>query len=178
LLVYGDEIGMGENLRLEGRNSVRTPMQWNSQENGGFSAARPGRLLRKPITTGPFSIKKVNVERQQKDDFSLLNWMQRLIFIRKSCSEIGWGQPKAITSDQAHVLAHSYEWKDNVIVFTHNFKEQPTTFSIKSKEFHPRQFVDIFSDTDYEPTQEHTTQLFLKGYGYRWFRVNLLKTKQ
>src|SRR5690606_6709062 len=54
LLVYGDEIGMGDDLKLQGRNSVRTPMQWNSQENCGFSSAHPDKLFRKPIVSGPF----------------------------------------------------------------------------------------------------------------------------
>ena len=178
LLVYGDEIGMGDDLEQPGRTSVRNPMQWNSSTGGGFSDAPPGKLFRRLITSGPFSIKKVNVEAQLHEENSFLNWMKRLIMIRKNSSEIGWGQPQVVQSDHPHVLVHSYDWEGNVLVFAHNLSEKPCQFSISSRKFHPRQFVDIFCDKDYAPTTEHTTQVALEGYGYRWFRVNELKTKQ
>jgi maltose alpha-D-glucosyltransferase/alpha-amylase len=178
LLVYGDEIGMGENLDLPGRTSVRTPMQWTGDANGGFSTALPKKLVRAPISSGPFGVKKVNVEVQQQDEKSFLSWMKRLIMVRKNCMEIGWGAPKVIKSNLHHVLVHSYDWQGNTLVFAHNLSAKPCKFSLTSRKFHPRQFVDIFSDSDYEPTQEHTTQVELERYGYRWFRVNELKTKQ
>ncbi|RDV16738.1 trehalose synthase [Pontibacter diazotrophicus] len=178
LLVYGDELGMGDNLDLPGRASVRTPMQWTNENTGGFSTAPLDNLFRKPITKGPFSVKKINVESQRHDSLSLLNWMKRLIMMRKNCLEIGWGAPKVLISDQPQVLVHSYDWKGNVLVFAHNLSAKPCQLSIHSREFHLRQFVDIFSDVDYEPTKEDTTQIELGGHGYRWFRVNQLKTKQ
>ncbi|WP_114779586.1 alpha-amylase family protein [Botryobacter ruber] len=178
LIVYGDEIGMGEDLDLPGRTSVRTPMQWDSSTNGGFSSAPTSKLFRKPVTTGPFGIKQVNVEAQLHDDNSLLNWMKRLILIRKNCKEIGWGTPKVVKASLPQVLVHSYDWEGNGLVFAHNLSSKPCRFSITSRKFHPRQFVDIFCDTDYEPTAEHTTEIYLEGYGYRWFRVNELKKKQ
>lgn len=178
LLVYGDEIGMGENLDLPGRISVRTPMQWTNDMNGGFSDAPAEKLFRKPILKGPFSVKKVNVEAQQEETFSLLNWMKRLILMRENCHEIGWGAPEVVASDQPQVLVHSYDWEGNVLVFAHNLSATPCQLSIESRKFHLRQFVDIFSDSDYEPTKEDTTQIDLNGHGYRWFRVNQLKVKQ
>lgn len=178
MIVYGDEIGMGDDLELPGRTSVRTPMQWDSSTNGGFSTAPTAKLFRRPVTTGPFSVKKVNVEAQLHEENSLLNWMKRLIMIRKNCLEIGRSTPRVVSVDQPQVLVHSYDWQGNVLVFAHNLAAKPCKFSISSRKFHPRQFVDIFSDRDYEPTSEHTTEVPLEGYGYRWFRVNELKTKQ
>lgn len=177
MLVYGDEIGMGDDLDLPGRTSVRTPMQWTKDKNGGFSTAAPEKLFRNPINTGSYSYKKVNVEAQQQDEYSLLSWMKRLIMIRKNCKEISWGKPNVIKSDQPQVLVHSYDWEGNVLVFAHNLSGKPCKFSITSRKFHPRQFADIFSDRDYEPTTENTTEVELESYGYRWFRVNELKTK-
>ena len=52
-LFYGEEIGMGENLDVEGRLAVRTPMQWDDGPNGGFSSA-PKRRLTRPQPTGLF----------------------------------------------------------------------------------------------------------------------------
>ena len=178
LLVYGDELGMGDNLDLPGRTSVRTPMQWTDGKSGGFSSAPADKLFRKPIIKGPFGVKKVNVQAQRHDNNSLLNWMKRLILMRKNCPEIGWGAPKVLTTDQPQVLVHSYDWKGNALVFAHNLSSEPCQLSIDSKKFHLRQFVDVFCDSDYEPTKEDTTNIELNAHGYRWFRVNQLKTKQ
>ncbi|CAM3844615.1 alpha-glucosidase C-terminal domain-containing protein [Pontibacter korlensis] len=169
---------MGDDLNLPGRISVRTPMQWTSDTNGGFSEAPQEQLVRQLITSGPYSVKKVNAEAQQHDQNSLLNWMKRLILMRRHCLEVGWGAPRVIKADQPHVLVHSYAWKENVLVFAHNLSAKPCRFTISSRRFHPSQFVDIFSDRDYELTGEGTVQLELEAYGYRWFRVNQLKTKQ
>lgn len=87
LLVYGDELGMGDNLDLPGRTSVRTPMQWTDDKSGGFSTAPADKLFRQPITKGPFGVKKINVEAQRHETDSLLNWMKRLIMMRKNCPE-------------------------------------------------------------------------------------------
>lgn len=178
VLIYGDEIGMGDDLNLPGRTSVRTPMQWNSKRNCGFSSAPSNKLVRQLISSGEYSYKKVNVEAQMYDNNSLLSWMKRLVLMRKNCPEIGWGKPKLIKTDNPQVLVHSYDWQGNALVFAHNLSAQESTFSISSRTFHPRQFVDIFSDKDYTPTQEDTVQLELGPHGYRWFRVNQLKTKK
>ncbi|MDX5436529.1 MAG: trehalose synthase, partial [Pontibacter sp.] len=91
LLVYGDEIGMGEDLEQSGRGSVRLPMQWNDQKNGGFSDAAREKVVWPPLSSGPFSYKKINVRSQHQKQHSLLEWMKKLIRLRKHCREIGWG---------------------------------------------------------------------------------------
>ena len=90
VLFYGEEIGMGENLDIEGRMSVRTPMQWTDEENGGFSKARPSRL-RRPVVEGRFGPLAVNVAAQRRDPESLLSWMERLIRRRRETPELGLG---------------------------------------------------------------------------------------
>ncbi|ARS34822.1 alpha-amylase family protein [Pontibacter actiniarum] len=176
LLVYGDEIGMGEDLEQEGRGSVRLPMQWNDAENGGFSDAPRDKVVWPPLSKGPFSYKKVNVQHQHQQQHSLLEWMKKLISTRKHCREIGWGKVKLLETDKSQVLLHCMEWQESILVFAHNLSAEKTTFSLSSKVLHPRQFVDIFTDSDYPPTQEDTTRIALSGYGYRWFRVNQIKS--
>ena len=90
VLFYGEEIGMGENLEIEGRRSVRSPMQWIDDAKAGFSDARPSRLIR-PVTEGRFGPMAVNVAAQRRDPDSLLNWMERIIRRRRETPEIGWG---------------------------------------------------------------------------------------
>ena len=90
VLFYGEEIGMGENLAVPGRLSVRTPMQWADERNAGFSTATPSRLAR-PVVEGRFGPMAVNAADQRRDPDSLLNWMERLIRRRRECPEFGWG---------------------------------------------------------------------------------------
>ena len=83
VIYYGDEIGMGDNLYLGDRNVVRTPMQWSSDRNAGFSRADFARLYSPPIMDPVYGFQAVNVEAQQRDPSSLLNWMKQLISLRK-----------------------------------------------------------------------------------------------
>ncbi|MFD2515444.1 alpha-amylase family protein [Pontibacter locisalis] len=175
MLVYGDEIGMGEDLDQEGRGSVRLPMQWDDSKNGGFSNVNREKVVWPPLEKGPFSYKKVNVDSQHQQQRSLLEWMKRLIRIRKHCREIGWGKAVVFKTDNPHVLAHCMEWKGSMLVFVHNLSSEPCEFSLATKKLHPRQFMSIFEDKDYEPTKEDTKKLKLNSYGYRWFRVNQVK---
>ena len=111
LVIYGDEIGMGEDLSLAGRNAVRTPMQWSPARNAGFSTAAPGALAAPVVSEGPFAYGRVNVEDQAKDSDSLLNWMKRLITARRQCPEWGWGAVRVIETDEPGIFAHECEWK-------------------------------------------------------------------
>jgi len=92
VLFYGEEIGMGENLAIEGRMSVRAPMQWSADQHGGFSTAADPKALRRPMTEGAFGPAHVNVGAQRRDPESLLNWFERLIRRRRECPEIGFGK--------------------------------------------------------------------------------------
>jgi maltose alpha-D-glucosyltransferase/alpha-amylase len=79
---YGDEIGMGDDLRLKERNSVRTPMQWSEEPQAGFSSAK--KTVLPVISKGPYSYTRVNVEAQRRDPNSLLSWTERMIRLRKN----------------------------------------------------------------------------------------------
>ena len=84
IIYYGDEIGMGDNIYLGDRNGVRTPMQWTSDRNGGFSRCDPARLYLPSIMDPVYGYEAVNVEAQSRSLSSLLSWMKRLIAVRKS----------------------------------------------------------------------------------------------
>src|SRR5690606_38727927 len=83
VLIYGDEIGMGDDLSLEGRDPVRTPMQWSGAPNGGFSNAAPEELVRPSIAEGEYGYPRVNVQDQERDPGSLLAWMERMVRVRR-----------------------------------------------------------------------------------------------
>src|ERR671939_173046 len=87
VLRYGEEIGMGEDLKLPGRDAIRTPMQWTPGRAAGFSSAPPDQLAVPVLTRGKYSARKVNVQEQSRDADSLLRWFEQLIRVLRECSE-------------------------------------------------------------------------------------------
>jgi maltose alpha-D-glucosyltransferase / alpha-amylase len=174
LIRYGEEIGMGDDLSLEGRNSVRTTMQWSAGANGGFSSAPEKALYRPALATGTYGYKKLNVSAQLPDPDSLLSWVSRLIRIRKLCPEIGWGKYQIHKTNAPSVFAHSYNWDGNETLVVHNLSEQPVTVKIDGSPFDPDCTAAIFSDQTYEAPEQTKDKLTLslKGHGFRWFRIN------
>ncbi|HAA32905.1 MAG TPA: trehalose synthase [Cyanobacteria bacterium UBA8553] len=172
LLRYGDEIGMGDNLSLEGRTSVRTPMQWSNTYNGGFSTASQDELTRPVISEGEYGYQQVNATTEQRDPNSLLNWMERVIRIRQQCPELGWGKWCILETDKPSVFAHCCEWEGDTLLAVHNLAKQPCTVTLKSKDFKPKHLMELFANRQYEPFDSNLSSIELDAYGYRWFRAD------
>jgi trehalose synthase len=173
VLFYGEEIGMGENLDIDGRMSVRTPMQWTDEKNGGFSQARPSRLHR-PVVQGRFGPMAVNVATQRRDPDSLLSWMERLIRRRRETPELGWGTWKVLRTNVPAVLAHRCDWEGRSVIAVHNFGEEPTDVRIRLGDVPEHGRIDDLLDEREAlgELEEGPLELKLDGYGYRWFRIN------
>lgn len=173
VLFYGDEIGMGENLDIEGRLSVRTPMQWRDAENGGFSTAHPG-ALRRPVVEGEFGPRHVNVADQRSDPESLLNWNERLIRVRKETPEFGWGAFQLLDSGDEAVMAHRSETSSSAVLAVHNFSDTTRSVSISLDEA-TESIEDLLGTED--PPAGDPLQFDLEAYGFRWFRIRLKPRK-
>jgi len=171
VLRYGDEIGMGENLALPGRDAIRTPMQWSSERNGGFSTA-PARQLHRPvIARGEYGYQRVNVSDQRHHPDSLLSWFERMIATVKECPEIGCGQCGHVDLDlPAGVLVHTAEGDSGSMVFLHNLAETPATVDIGQLIHRTDGLDEVFADHRYPPAGD-LTALELAPYGYRWIRL-------
>ncbi len=171
VLFYGEEIGMGENLAVEDRNAVRTPMQWSDEPGAGFSTADPTTFPR-PTTQGEFAPLAVNVAGQRRDPGSLLNWFERLIRRRRETPEIGLGTWSVITNDAPAVLAHRCDWNDSTIVAVHNFGAQPCRVEIHLDDLHDAAGAESLLDNGSEqPLDKPALHLTLDGYGYHWLRI-------
>jgi maltose alpha-D-glucosyltransferase / alpha-amylase len=165
VLRYGDEIGMGEDLRLRERAAVRTPMQWSAERNGGFStAAKP---VRPVISRGAFSYERVNVEQQRRDESSLLEWTTRMIRLRKECPEIGWGEWRIVPTGAASVLAVEYRWRGNTIVCVHNLAPEPREARLGLGD---ARYASLLGAETVRAGRDGTHRLALEPYGYRWLR--------
>ncbi|MBD1864924.1 MULTISPECIES: alpha-amylase family protein [Trichocoleus] len=170
LLRYGDEIGMGDDLSLPGRTSVRTPMQWSDEPNGGFSDATSDQLPQPVISGGKYSYKEVNVAQGQRDPTALINWIERLVRIRKQCPELGYGTLHILETDTPCVFAHCCAWSDRAVIAVHNLADHDCTVTLKSTDY--EHLFDLFGDRPYESLNGDEKVVQLSPYGYRWFRVN------
>jgi maltose alpha-D-glucosyltransferase / alpha-amylase len=172
VLRYGDEIGMGDDLRLPGRDAVRTPMQWSNERNGGFSLADA--LAHPVIDDGIYGYPRVNVADQQREPGSLLNWFRGMIRLRKQCPEIGWGDWKILATRSPHVLAIEYQWRGSALVIVHNFDAQSRQVRIKPTVTGSDTLVDLRVEEDSHADASGRHSIVLEPFGYRWFRVRSL----
>ncbi len=120
VVYYGDEIGMGDNIYLADRHGVRTPMQWTSDRNGGFSRADPQRLCAPPVMDPVFGFQAVNVEAQERSAASLLHWMRRMIALRQAHPTFGRGSIDFVETGNRRVLAFTRTHGDDRVLVVAN----------------------------------------------------------
>jgi maltose alpha-D-glucosyltransferase/alpha-amylase len=169
MMQYGDEIGMGDNLRLPERECARTPMQWTKGRHGGFSMAR--RVVRPVISDPVYGYQKVNVANQRRDPQSLLNWTERIIRTRKECPEISWGNFRVLRTNVPEALAICYDWRNTSLVTLHNFSDERKKVRLKVGCAHDRLLVEVFDGHHSRAHADGAHHITLDGYGWRWYRV-------
>jgi maltose alpha-D-glucosyltransferase / alpha-amylase len=170
---YGDEIGMGDDLRLPERYAARTPMQWSSHRHGGFTAGR--RVLRRLVNDPIYGYRHVNVADQRRDPNSLLNWTERIIRTRKECAEISWGDWKILPRLPDPVLGMRYDWNDRSTIVLHNFADRPCAVRLHVDGPQRCRLVNLLSQDTSEADDSGRHLVQLEPYGYRWFRVGDLE---
>jgi maltose alpha-D-glucosyltransferase/alpha-amylase len=168
---YGDEIGMGDNLKLPERNCARTPMQWSTEPHAGFT--KSDKPVLPVIDAGPYGFEHINVAAQRRDPDSLLNWMERIIRMRKEVPEIGWGDFSFISAQAKEVLIMRYEWRNNAVLFVHNLSGLPreVSFSVSNGQEEACTLINLLSDNHSQPIDGDRHRILLEPYGYRWYRV-------
>jgi len=171
VLRYGDEIGMGDNLRLPERNSARTPMQWSTEPQGGFT--KSDKPILPVISGGAYGFEHVNVAQQRLDPDSLMNWMERMIRMRKEAPEIGWGEFVILPTRIPEVLAIRYNWRNNSVVVVHNLSAMPREvfLEIGPNDNDEGCLVNLLSADNSQADANGKHCIMLEPYGYRWYRV-------
>ena len=172
---YGDEIGMGDNLTLPERQPARTPMQWSTEDQGGFSTNR--KTILPVISAGAYGYQHVNVAVQRRDTNSLMNWMERMIRMRKEAPEIGWGNYEILPAGSPAILAIRYDWRDNAVVVVHNLSPNPceARLSVGLSGDEGRRLVNILSEDHSVAEESGKHSILLEAYGYRWYRAGNLR---
>ena len=171
IIYYGDEIGMGDNIYLGDRDGVRTPMQWSVDRNAGFSRAEPQRLYLPTLADSIYGYPSVNVEAQQSSPYSLLNWMKRLIQVRKAHHAFGRGSIEFLTPSNEHILAYLRVHEDDVILVVNNLSASAQAVTLDLSRFAGQVPLEMVGHTEFLPIEGSDYSLTLSPYGFFWFAI-------
>jgi maltose alpha-D-glucosyltransferase/alpha-amylase len=171
IIYYGDEIGMGDNIFLGDRDAVRTPMQWTSDRNAGFSRTEPARLYLPPIMDPVYGYESVNVEAHSRSAGSLLNWMKRTISVRKAHRAFGRGTLEFLHPGNRKVIAYLREYEDESILCVANLSRSAQPVELDLARFRGRVPVELLGNSSFPPLGDLPYFLTLPGYSFYWFRL-------
>jgi maltose alpha-D-glucosyltransferase / alpha-amylase len=171
VLYYGDEIGMGDNIWLEDRRGVRTPMQWTAGPNAGFSAADPAHLYAPVIDDETYGYRTLNAEAQRSDPGSLLNHLRRLIQVRKDHPALARGDLRMLDALPPAVLGFVRTYGDRVVLALHNLSAEPQPCPVDLDPFAGVRPTDLLSGEAFPAVTGGTIRLHLPRYGYRWLEL-------
>ena len=172
VIYYGDEIGMGDNIHLGDRDGVRTPMQWTEDRNGGFSRADPASVVLPPIMDPLYGFNAVNVEAQARDPHSLLNWMRRMLTLRRNHQAFGRGTLRFLYPGNRHVLAYMREFDGDTILCVANLSRTPQAVELGLAEFEGRVPVELSGPSPFPPVGKLNYLLTLPPYGFYWLSLS------
>lgn len=173
-LYYGDEIGMGDNIWLDDRDGVRTPMQWNDRPNAGFTGEDvPLDELDAPLIEGQtYGHETVNVDAQDKDPASLLNWTREALRVRRHHVVFGRGEVTLLHPDNMAILAYLRSYASEVALVINNLSPDQQEVTLDLSHYAGRTLVDLFSEEVLETAAASDWTLSMPGFGYRWFLLS------
>jgi maltose alpha-D-glucosyltransferase / alpha-amylase len=171
VLYYGDEIGMGDNVYLGDRDSVRTPMQWSPDRNAGFSAANPHQLYLPTIIDPEYHFQTVNVESQLRNPHSLLWWMRRIMALRAQHTVFGRGSIEFLYPENAKVLAYLRADEHERILVVANLSRFAQQVTLDLHEHRGYRLTELFGRSDFGAVHDGPVSLTLGPYGFYWFSL-------
>ncbi|HEX7899254.1 MAG TPA: maltose alpha-D-glucosyltransferase [Planctomycetota bacterium] len=172
VIYYGDEIGMGDNIYLGDRDGVRTPMQWSSDKNAGFSRANPQKLYL-PVTIDPeYHYEAINVESQQGNPHSMLWWMKRLISLSRKHKAFGRGTMEILHPENRKVFAFIRQHEDETLLAVFNLSRFVQFVELDLGRFKGRRPVELFGRTEFPAVGEDPYLLTLGPHAFYWFRLD------
>ena len=171
ILYYGDEIGMGDNVYLGDRNSVRTPMQWSGGTNAGFSTAEPDRLWLPLISDPVYGYHGVNVESQQRNPASLLNWTRRLIEVRRSTRVFGRGSIQVLAPANHRVLAFTRTLGRETALVVNNLAGTAQVVELDLASLSGAIPIEMFGGSIFPRIGREPYVMMMGPYDFYWFRL-------
>ncbi|MCD9018262.1 maltose alpha-D-glucosyltransferase [Parachryseolinea silvisoli] len=177
VLYYGDEIGMGDNYYLGDRDGVRTPMQWSSDRNAGFSEAHPHKLYLPIILDPEYHYESVNVDMQSRNTSSLLWWMKRVLSKRKQYKALGRGDLKFVSVENAKILAFTRTYEEETVLVIVNLSRYTQAAELNLDSFAGYVPVEVFSQNRFPSIKENNPYFFtLAAYDCEWFVLHKVES--
>ncbi|HVV88037.1 MAG TPA: maltose alpha-D-glucosyltransferase [Kofleriaceae bacterium] len=171
VLYYGDEIGMGDNIYLGDRDGVRTPMQWSSDRNAGFSRANPQRLYLPAIIDPEYHYEAINVESQQASQSSLLWWTKRMLAKRKEFRVFGRGSINFIGGDNPRVLAFVREHAGERVLVIANLSRYVQAARLEMRALSGNRPVEVFGRMHFPRIAETPYFVCLGPHDFYWLAL-------
>jgi maltose alpha-D-glucosyltransferase/alpha-amylase len=169
VIYYGDEIGMGDNIYLGDRNGVRTPMQWTSDRNAGFSRADPAALYAPLIMDPVYGHQAVNVEAQERSPWSLLQWMRRMLRLRRQHQTFGRGSIRFLQPANRKILSFVRQDAGQTILVVANLARTVQPVELDLSAFGGLTPVEMLGRTEFPRIVDAPYFLSLSPYGFYWF---------
>lgn len=169
IIYYGDEIGMGDNYYLGDRDGVRTPMQWSSDRNAGFSRSDPQRLYLPLVMDATYGYQAINVESQDRDRSSLLNWMRRIVSVRKNHQAFGRGSMILLYPRNRKILAYVREYEGERILCVANLSAAAQAVELDLAQWKGAVPIELAGRSPFPPIGTLPYLITLAGYGFYWF---------
>ena len=166
---FGDELRMGDDLDLDQRTAVRTPMQWADERHAGFTTAK--KPVHPIVDHGVWSYEHVNVEAQRRDPGSFLNWVVGMIRLRKECPEIGLGRCSVVNCGAPNVLGLRYDWRGNTVITLHNFDDRPHRARLRLPDRGVDRLSNLMAPTEITVRDDGSFAIPLEALGYIWVRI-------
>ena len=178
VVYYGDEIGMGDNIYLGDRNGVRTPMQWSSDRNAGFSRANPQKLFLPTIIDPEYHYEAINVEAQQGNPHSLLWWMKRLIALRKRYQAFGRGTLEFLHPENRKVLAFTRNFDHELILVVANLSRFVQCVELDLSKYRGATPLEMFGHTELPRISDQPYFLTLAPHNFFWLLIQPPQTAE
>ena len=171
VLYYGDEIALGDNIYLGDRNGVRTPMQWSSDKNAGFSRANPQSLYLPIILDPAYHYEACNVEAQLDNPHSLLWWMRRLLTLRKRWRALGEGKCEFLQPDNHKILSYILRHQQETILVVANLSRFAQPVELDLSAFKQMAPVELFGRMSFPTITDAPYLLTLGPHNFYWFSL-------
>jgi maltose alpha-D-glucosyltransferase/alpha-amylase len=172
ILYYGDEIGMGDNIYLNDRDGVRTPMQWSMDRNGGFSRVNPARMFSAPLMDTVYGYQSVNVEAQSSSPSSLINWLRRLISVRQGHQVFGRGTLAFLMPHNRKILAYIREYEGESVLCVANLSHSSQQTELDLRSFKGRVPVEMIGWSPFKAIGDEPYVITLPGHAFFWFLLS------
>jgi maltose alpha-D-glucosyltransferase/alpha-amylase len=176
ILYYGDELGMGDNIYLGDRNGVRTPMQWTSDRNAGFSRCDPARLYLPVVMDPIYGYQAVNVEAQVSDQSSLLHWTRNMVALRKLFKVFGRGTLTFLNPANRKILAYlrNFDRGDGTsetVLCVANLSRFAQPVSLDLASHAGMELVEMLGYVPFPPITDAPYSLTLAPYSFLWLEL-------